>query len=196
MGAPFAIRGLKRGLSVMDIKGSHRRTPAIIRAYRRKRMRHTKILAVIAGVLTCARTAQAGDVYKYVDERGNTLYTDKPIPGAVLRQHRRPAPAGSRRTRLRRAAVRHQCTARRQQSAHRRRAGRSARRRHRRQGSRSHRAPNAARRRATIYQKTIKSLRLYRDDQDGKREYLTEAELAQQRVDARSAVETICGPQG
>src|SRR4051812_17462338 len=48
-------------------------------------MRHTKILAAIAGVFTCAvlLNAQAGDVYKYVDEHGTTLYTDKPIPGAV-----------------------------------------------------------------------------------------------------------------
>ena len=51
-------------------------------------MRHTKALAVIAGVLASATfiggAAHAGDVYKYVDERGTTLYTDKPIPGAVL----------------------------------------------------------------------------------------------------------------
>src|SRR5215510_8163769 len=46
-------------------------------------MTQTKILAVVAGVLCCA-VAQAGDVYKYVDDRGNTMYTDKPIPGAVL----------------------------------------------------------------------------------------------------------------
>ena len=38
-------------------------------------MRHSTLVAVIAGVLTCA-VAQAGDVYKSVDERGNTLYTD------------------------------------------------------------------------------------------------------------------------
>src|SRR5262245_178557 len=54
-------------------------------------MRKPTILAVIAGVLTCA-IAQAGDVYKYVDERGNTLYTDKPIPGAVLVSTGSPKP--------------------------------------------------------------------------------------------------------
>src|SRR3954471_23011076 len=49
-------------------------------------MRHSTTLAVIAGILGCAvlwNVAQAGDVYKYVDERGNTLYTDRPMPGAV-----------------------------------------------------------------------------------------------------------------
>jgi hypothetical protein len=45
-------------------------------------MRHSITIAVITGVLTCG-FAHAGDVYKYVDERGQTLYTDKPIPGAV-----------------------------------------------------------------------------------------------------------------
>ena len=45
-------------------------------------MRHPTILVLVAAVLTCA-IAQAGDVYKYVDERGQTMYTDKPIPGAT-----------------------------------------------------------------------------------------------------------------
>jgi len=55
-------------------------------------MRHWKILAVIAGVLTCA-AAQAGDVYKYTDERGNTMYTDRPMPGAVRVASATPRPA-------------------------------------------------------------------------------------------------------
>ena len=39
-------------------------------------MRRPTIIAVIASVLTCAvlsNATQAGDVYKYVDEKGNTL---------------------------------------------------------------------------------------------------------------------------
>ena len=51
-------------------------------------MKQTRNLAVMAAVLGCALVhagkAEAGDVYKYVDDRGNTMYTDKPIPGAVL----------------------------------------------------------------------------------------------------------------
>src|SRR5882672_12388776 len=45
-------------------------------------MRYPTTLAVLAAVFICA-AAHAGDVYKYVDERGMTMYTDKPIPGAV-----------------------------------------------------------------------------------------------------------------
>src|ERR671934_99169 len=39
-------------------------------------MRHPTVLVFVAAILTCA-IAQAGDVYKYVDERGQTMYTDK-----------------------------------------------------------------------------------------------------------------------
>src|SRR5262245_36377450 len=46
-------------------------------------MRHSTIIAVIAGSLLCAAVAQAGDVYKYTDERGNVQYTDRPMPGAI-----------------------------------------------------------------------------------------------------------------
>ncbi|HET9472875.1 MAG TPA: DUF4124 domain-containing protein, partial [Steroidobacteraceae bacterium] len=57
-------------------------------------MRQSISLAVIAGVLACG-VAHAGDVYKYVDERGQTLYTDKPIPGAVRVASTTPRPPAS-----------------------------------------------------------------------------------------------------
>ena len=61
-------------------------------------MRHSKIIALVAGVLACGPAllgvAQAGDVYKYTDERGNTMYTDKPMPGAVKVASGTPRPAG------------------------------------------------------------------------------------------------------
>ena len=47
-----------------------------------------------------------------------------------------------------------------------------------------------------IYTTSINSQRLYRQTPDGKREYLTDAELAQQRLDAAKSVDAICGPQG
>ena len=37
---------------------------------------------------------------------------------------------------------------------------------------------------------------MYRTGKNGEREYLSESELAQQRMDAAKAVEAICGPQG
>jgi hypothetical protein len=156
-------------------------------------MRHTTILAAIAGVLTCV-TAQAGDVYKYVDERGNTLYTDKPMPGAerVTTVAPRPPEAAARSYAAQQSASNNQLASSNQRIA---------------QGQDNQRvASNVAKDLAASraerckaarenYTKTIQSMRMYRE-KDGKREYLSEAELTQARVDANRNVETICGPQG
>ena len=156
-------------------------------------MRHTTILAVIAGVLTCV-TAQAGDVYKYVDERGNTLYTDKPLPGAerVTTVAPRPPEAAARSYAAQQSASNTQLAASNQRIAENQDNQRVA----------SNVAKDLAATRAERckaardnYTKTIQSMRMYRE-KDGKREYLNEAELAQARVDANRNVETICGPQG
>jgi hypothetical protein len=39
-------------------------------------------------------------------------------------------------------------------------------------------------------------VRMYRTGPNGEREYLSDAELAQQRMDSAKAVDAICGPQG
>jgi hypothetical protein len=156
-------------------------------------MRHTTILAVIAGVLTCV-TAQAGDVYKYVDERGNTLYTDKPMPGAerVSSAAPRPPEVAARSYAAQQSASSNQLAASNQRIA---------------DGQDNQRAvANVAKDLADSraarckearenYTKTINSQRLYRE-KDGKREYLSDAELTEARVAANRNVETICGPQG
>jgi K+-sensing histidine kinase KdpD len=46
------------------------------------------------------------------------------------------------------------------------------------------------------YQTSIQSRRMYNEDKDGKRTYLNDAQLSQQRVEAAKQVEAICGPQG
>jgi hypothetical protein len=42
------------------------------------------------------------------------------------------------------------------------------------------------------YQKYVESQRLFRQTPDGKREYLSDAELSQARIDARKAVDELC----
>jgi hypothetical protein len=156
-------------------------------------MRHTTILAVITGVLTCV-TAQAGDVYKYVDERGNTLYTDKPMPGAerVTSVAPRPPEVAARSYAAQQSTSNNQLAASNQRIAEGQDTQRVA----------ANVAKDLAASRAERckvardnYAQMIKSFRLYRE-KDGKREYLSEAELAQARVDANRDVENICGPQG
>jgi len=156
-------------------------------------MRHIKILAVIAGVLTCS-FAQAGDVYKYVDERGTTLYTDKPIPGAVLVStgSQRPPEVAQRNYAATQAATNSQLNASNQRIAEAKDNSRVASNVAKDlEASRAERCKKAR----ENYQFTITSLRLYRE-KDGQRIYLSEEELAQQRMDAAKAVDAICGPQG
>ena len=160
-------------------------------------MRQIKILAVIAGLLSGALVqslALAGDVYKYVDDRGNTLYTDKPMPGAVLvsAAAQRPPEATHR------AAVTQQTnTANQLNASNQRIAEGQTNTRVAAQVSKDLEATRAERckQARTDYDKTINSRRLFRD-KGGEREYLSDAELAQARVDARKQVDAICGPQG
>jgi Domain of unknown function (DUF4124) len=158
-------------------------------------MRQIKILAVIAGVLTCAVAAQAGDVYKYVDERGTTLYTDKPIPGAVLVSTgtQRPPEVAQRNYAATQAASNSQLNAVNQRVADSQENSRVAANVAKDlEASRAERCKQAR----ESYNKSISSLRMYRTGKDGEREYLSDAELAQQRMDSAKAVEAICGPQG
>jgi len=160
-------------------------------------MSHSKILAITAGVLTFALShfAQAGDVYKYVDERGTTLYTDKPIPGAVLISTgaQRPPEVAQRNAAAAQSVTNSQLNASNQRIA-------SAQENQRLsstvakdlEATRAERCKKAR----ESYQTSISMVRMYRTGPNGEREYLSDAELAQQRMDSAKAVDAICGPQG
>jgi hypothetical protein len=161
-------------------------------------MLHTKAL-VIAGVLVAALVsggmARAGDVYKYVDERGVTLYTDKPIPGAVLVSTGTPRPADftARNNAANQAATNAQLSASNDRIATTQGDARVAANVAKDiEASRLERCKQAR----DAYTKAINSQRLYRTTADGKREYLSDAELSDKRIEAAKAVEAICGPQG
>ena len=162
-------------------------------------MRHTKALAVIAGVLVSATlvggTAHAGDIYKYTDDRGNTLYTDKPIPGAVLVTTgvQRPAEVAARTNAANQAATVATLNASNERIATTQNDARVAANVARDlEASRNERCKQAR----DTYTKSINSQRLYRQLPDGKREYLNDAEIEKQRLDSAKAVDSICGPQG
>ena len=155
-------------------------------------MRHSITLAVIAGVLTCG-LAHAGDVYKYVDERGQTLYTDKPIPGAVRVASSAPRPNASSTRASQQAASNQQLAATNQRISQNQNDQRVA--ANVAKDLEASRAERCKKARAD-YNTSINSLRLYRTDKDGNRVYLTDAELSQRRIDSAKAVESICGPQG
>jgi hypothetical protein len=157
-------------------------------------MRHSNFLIVIAGILLSA-AAQAGDVYKYVDDRGNTLYTDKPIPGAVrvsTGSHRPPEAAQQA------YATQQAASNRTLADSNQRIANAQSDQRIAANVAKDLEASRAARCKQAreSYQTTIQSRRMYNEGKDGKRVYLSDAELSQQRVEAAKQVEAICGPQG
>jgi hypothetical protein len=162
-------------------------------------MRHSKNLVVITGILACALfhggTVHAGDVYKYVDDHGTTLYTDKPIPGAVLVStgSQRPHDVAQRNYAANQAANNSQLNASNQRIADSQNNSRVAANVAKDlEASRAERCKKAR----DSYQLSITSLRMYKTGKNGEREYLSDAELAAQRMDAAKAVEAICGPQG
>src|SRR5882672_848345 len=157
-------------------------------------MRYPTTLAVLAAVFICA-AAHAGDVYKYVDERGVTMYTDKPIPGAVRvstgTQH--PPEVAQRSYAAQQTAQNTQLSASNEHIAESQNNARLAANVARDlEATRLDRCKKAR----ADYQQTINSRRLYRDKPDGKRTYLSDSELAAIRVEAAKQVEAICGPQG
>jgi hypothetical protein len=162
-------------------------------------MRHIKIVVVITGVLACGLfrggLAHAGDVYKYVDERGTTLYTDKPLPGAVLVStgSQRPPEVAQRNYAANQAATNSQLNSSNQRIAEGQDNSRVA--ANVAKDLEASRAERCKKARET-YQTAISSLRLYRTGKNGEREYLSDSELAQKRMDSAKAVEAVCGPQG
>jgi hypothetical protein len=162
-------------------------------------MRHIKILAVTAGLLAGALVhtdqAQAGDVYKYVDDRGNTLYTDRPIPGAVRVSAgvQRPPEVQQRATAAQQTANANQVN-----NINQRTADTQSNQRVAAQVAKDLEATRAERckKARDQYETSINSRRIYRENAKGEREYLDEKQLAQARVDALKEVEAICGPQG
>ena len=157
-------------------------------------MRHSTILAVIVGVLTCT-AVQAGDVYKYTDERGNTMYTDRPMPGAVRVSTgvQRPTEVTERNYAAQQAATNTQLSASNQRLAQGQSDQRAA-----AQVAKDLEASRAARCKQARdnYNTAINSRRLYTDDKDGKRTYLSDSQIAAERLEAAKSVEAICGPQG
>jgi len=157
-------------------------------------MRQIKVLAMFAGLLACA-AAHAGDVYKYVDERGNTMYTDKPIPGAVRVSAgvQRPPEVQQRVTAAQQTANTNQVTNTNQRftdnQSNQRAAAQVAKDL---EATRMERCKKAREQ----YEASINARKIYRDGKNGEREYLDENQAAQARVDARKDVDAICGPQG
>jgi hypothetical protein len=157
-------------------------------------MRHSTIIAAIVGILACT-AVQAGDVYKYTDERGNTMYTDRPMPGAVRISAgtQRPPEVAARNAAAEQSATNQQLAASNQRIAQGQSDSRAA-----AQVAKDLEASRAARCKQARdnYNTTINSRRLYTTDKDGNRQYLSDSQIASERIEAQKSVDAICGPQG
>jgi hypothetical protein len=138
---------------------------------------------------------QAGDVYKYTDERGNTMYTDRPMPGAVRVSAAavRPPEVMERNFAAQQATNNQQLAASNERAAQNQTDSRAA-----AQVAKDLEATRAERckKARDSYNTTINSRRLYTTDKDGKRNYLSDSQIAAERLQAAKSVESICGPQG
>jgi hypothetical protein len=156
-------------------------------------MRHSKWIATLAALVATA-AVQAGNVYRYVDDRGETHYTDRPVPGAVLVRTTDPRPPAAQQTtqvaqarsnqnlsNVNQALADKQANARIQQTV-----AKDL------EASRAERCKKAR----EEYTKSIQSQRIFNAKEGGQREYLNDAQLAQYRVDRQREVDAVCGPQG
>ncbi|HUQ12002.1 MAG TPA: DUF4124 domain-containing protein [Steroidobacteraceae bacterium] len=162
-------------------------------------MRHIKILAVaaglLAGTLIQVDLAQAGDVYKYVDERGNTMYTDKPMPGSVRVSSGAQLPP---EVQQRASAAQQTANTNQVNNTNQRAADNQSNQRVASQVAKDLESTRADRckKARDQYQASLNARRIYRENDKGEREFLDEKQMAQARVDTLKEVEAICGPQG
>jgi hypothetical protein len=148
-------------------------------------LRHVLVLAAAALV---AGTAGA-DVYKYTDEKGNVLYTDKPATLPAERMH-----VQSQKTDTVGVQARQQAEmSRMQQSDQARQA--SANKQSNDQQAAELNAKDKADRCAKArerYDKYMNSQKLYEQQEGGERRYLTSEELDAARASAKASMEVLC----
>ena len=140
--------------------------------------------AIIALVLAAATVAARADVYRIVDAQGHVQYTDRWEPGAELIKTERPrttSSSGDDQNRLSASNDRIGEQLNREQAARAVKADQDK--------VRAEQCKTAKER----YRKAIEAHRLYREGKNGEREYLSDDQAQQERVDARQEVQSACG---
>jgi len=129
--------------------------------------------------------AQAnGDVYRYTDDKGQVHFTDRWRPGAELVKsgtgQSRPSASSNNTANNDQTRISDQLAAARTAQAV-------------RQDVESKRAEQCKEATAR-YEKAIAARRIFKDDEQGKRTFLSDAEADQTRLEARQARDLACGP--
>jgi hypothetical protein len=139
-----------------------------------------RILAIAAALLGLASAAQA-DVYRWIDPSGVVQYSDKWVPGSVLikmdKNHPQPVPTPSATTGVSRA---NEITG--EQQDQRTVAADVAK-------SKADQCKQARER----YEKAIQSRRIYKEDANGAKEYVSDAEADAYRLQLLNTRKQLCG---
>ena len=149
-------------------------------------MRRVPLLSMVGLMLALSAGSGRADVWKWVDADGHAQYSDRWVPGAQLikSEHGHATSSGgfdddSRKLAERSAEISAQLD---QQAAARAvEKDRTAARNEQCKQAKDH------------YEKTIQARRIYRTGKDGEREYLSDEEADQQRLQARLDMQQACG---
>lgn len=150
-------------------------------------MRYAIAAAAILGL--AASVGAHADVYRWVDSEGRVHYSDRWVPGSELvkvnRSRQSPEAAAARAAaEQNRLAVTSDRIAAQQEDARTAQAVREDVAKAREEQCREAREQ---------YQKAIRARRIFRTGKDGEREYLSEAEADEYRMQARNEMLAACG---
>lgn len=141
-------------------------------------------------VLVCAATVAAADVYRWVDASGEVHYSDRWVPGSELvkieRSRVTPAAASAARTsdQDRLAVSDDRIAAQQAQNTETNAVRRDV------EQARNEQCKGAKER----YEKAIQARRIFKTGKDGEREYLSEAEADEWRLQTRQEMQQACNP--
>lgn len=141
------------------------------------------LLLILTTVALAAGTAAAADVYKYKDEKGNIQYTDKPpsLPAERLNVQSQRTDVVAAQTRQQPEQKPFSPQSRNQPADQREAAAMNAK-------DKAERCAKARER----YDKYMNSQKLYEQDNNGERRYLTAEELDAARAAAKASMDVMC----
>jgi hypothetical protein len=144
--------------------------------------------------LAAALAAQAGDVYRSIDAQGNVKYSDTPSPGAELIHVQdlsgtggAPSAAAGARSAASSTQALARSDARIQAELQKQNEMRAV-----QKDVEADRA-GECKKRTEEYDQMIHARRIYKTGADGERDYLSDAEADQMRLNLRQAKEAACG---
>ncbi|HKS55218.1 MAG TPA: DUF4124 domain-containing protein [Steroidobacteraceae bacterium] len=147
------------------------------------------LLVLTAATAAFAAGQAAADVYKFKDDRGNVLYTDKPatLPAERLNIQSQKTDTVAVQTRAEEEAKRQQEADKANQQA----AGQNKDQQQATQLTATQKAEQCTKARQR-YDTYMNSQRLYQQSGDGERKYLSDEELNAARASAKASMDVMC----